>query len=209
MGVTPRGENPLLVHNVKWELEYAPNAITCGSISTTELPLYRGTCVLYNEPDGLLLVQWHDHQSPFEQNRSKSPRVTAAVPATPMATTPTSPTTPMDYLAIGQHAIRLVTSKRRGRAADPVYVSAQLRLSALAKIEHHTATGLQRWYRHLMDLRVWLPALQQKANDRRDYRAALRIQGVMRRRLAWRLVHGPRGMRVRYTAAAKVVQRVR
>ena len=215
MGVTPRGENPLLVHNVKWELEYAPNAITCGSISTTELPLYRGTCVLYNEPDGLLLVQWHDHQSPFEQNRSKSPRVTAAVPATPMAsttsttTTPTSPTTPMDYLAIGQHAIRLVTSKRRGRAADPVYVSAQLRLSALAKIEHHTATGLQRWYRHLIDLRVWLPALQQKANDRRDYRAALRIQKVMRRRLAWRLVHGPRGMRVRYTAAAKVVQRVR
>jgi hypothetical protein len=165
MGVTPRGENPLLVHNVKWELEYAPNAITCGSISTSELPLYRGTCVLYNEPDGLLLVQWHDHQSPFEQNRSQNPHVTAAVPATPAATTssttttttpttPTSPTTPMDYLAIGQHAIRLVTSKRRGRAADPVYVSAQLRLSALAKIEHHTATGLQRWYRHVMDLRV-------------------------------------------------------
>ena len=72
----------------------------------------------------------------------------------------------------------------------------------------HCFLGITR-YRHLMDLRVWLPALQQKANDRRDYRAALRIQGVMRRRLAWRLVHGPRGMRVRYTAAAKVVQRVR
>ena len=144
MGVTPRGENPLLVHTVKWEIEYSPNALTC-EIQKNDTPILTGTCVLYNEPDGILLIQWHENsnheiyqrqqQQQQHSKHSKQQKQLQQYPSSP-SPSPSSSTghrTKMDYLSLGKDAIRLVSSKRRGRVVDPVYISVELRLSSLIK----------------------------------------------------------------------------
>merc|ERR1711865_77308 len=110
--------------------------------------------------------------------------------------------------SLGKDAIRLVSSKRRGRIVDPVYISVELRLSSLIKLESIKATRLQRWYRNLIDMRVWLPQLQKKAQDRKERRASTRIQTFFRTKLAQKKVNGPNGKRITYTKAAEKMQRV-
>merc|ERR1711865_488598 len=114
----------------------------------------------------------------------------------------------MDYLSLGKDSIRLVSSKRKGRAADPVYASVLLRLDALKKLEHRTSKRIGRWYRNVVNMRVWLPKLQKKAQDRKKKRAVTRIQRVTRGILARNHVNGVQGIRVRYNAAAVILQSV-
>ena len=222
MGTTPRGENPQLVHTVKWEIEYSPTALTCD-VKETDVPILTGVCVLYNEPDGLLLVRWHANSlncSPSTPHNSGSGSGSGSGKKHPRplnnniiqdddgsADSAGHHQPRMDYLALGKDAVRLVASKRRGRAADPVFVSVQLRLASLLKIEYLKATRLQRWYRNIIDMRIWLPRLQKKAQERKEKRASTRIQTAVRKKLAEKHINGPHGRREQYTTAANKMQR--
>ena len=112
----------------------------------------------------------------------------------------------MDYLALGRDAVRLVKSSRAGRAADPLFATACLRLRALAKVENDTAKRLQRWYHRVLELRQWLPQMAKKVQERKMKRAATRIQS--------RVARGPQARRyvahrrVEWTIASRKFRRL-
>ena len=270
-----------LVVPVRWEIEYDPDSPTCtffhrdtvkGGSDKRSHKLYRGTCVLYNEPDGLLLVEWNDQTQKSAKNTTKTTRKSektkkksektkkksqnhvnyeeneddsedesafdfrnyfgdgkhvAALKASTGSTSDNvdkplylsaekerlrmasgvggAGTNKMDYLAIGRDAFRLVRSFRAGRAADPLFATASMRLRALVKLEAETATRLQRWYHRILELRAWLPKMAKKVHDRKMRKAAIKLQS--------RIVRGPQARRKvsqrrdKWTKAACKIQR--